>query len=287
MSSNYRKHETRFFRYHSSFPPSSTHRFSILIMQRLFLFALLPHYAVAVDCTYQDGGTNLDNAESNCNCPRFANDASNGYCLCQVCQAGTSALPNGVCHKPTVPYPAANAYTGVWTQKRWAIEDCAGSATYTFMAGAGCTSWWNSTTDQLQWAKGSCDPATGYSVFHIFDNDNCAGTPTSKKGVNQHTWPNTCVAVATTIVVNNTLCTSGNGMSLKTTCTLPSSGTSPTPGSSSSPTPGSSSSPAPGPANTGVSPSPPSSNVQGGSSSLYITAIHVGLVAMGVFHTLY
>ena len=273
-----------------------------LRLSLLFLL-LLPRSAVAADCAHTTGGTNVSNMEKQCSCPGFSTGTTNS-CSCKVCQAGTSSQPNGVCNAPIVTYPVADAYLGTWTMQRWRPnEDCAGPAQRTVIVSpTGCANWLNLThpyeASTTHWAKGSCDPTTGYSVVHIFDNENCAGTALAVQGINQYTEvldrTQICPRQATIGLYrfNNTRCVSGNGQSrsIKTTCTIASSGTSPTPGSSSgtSPTPGSNTGTSPTPdSKTGGAPSPQStsanSNVQGGASTLCLTAIHFGLVAMVVF----
>jgi hypothetical protein len=275
-------------------------------MKRLSLFflLLLPGSAVAADCAHTTGGTNVSNMEKQCNCPGFSTGTTDS-CSCNVCQAGTSSQPNGVCNDPIVPYPVADAYLGTWTMQHWKPnEDCAGPTQRTVIVNpTGCTAWLKLTqpnpyeASTTHWVKGSCDPTTGYSVFHFFDNENCAGTAFDVRGINQFwnqytaNWAQMGCAQHSGVLsslwklyrFNNTHCESGNGQSSKTTCTIASSGTSPTPGSNT----GTSPSPDSKPGKTGVAPSPQStsanSNVQGGSSTLCLTAIHFGLVAMVVF----
>ena len=254
------------------------------LMESLIVLLLLPRSAVAADCAHTAGGTGVNNMEKQCNCPGFSGTTgTTDSCTCEVCQAGTSSQPNGVCNAPIVPYPVADAYLGTWMRQQWRHnEDCAGPAQRTVIASpTGCNNYLNGThpyeASTKHWVKGSCDPTTGYSVMHFFDNENCAGTALAVEGLNQFYNQYTaklaqmgCGGAANIYRFNNTLCGSGNGQSQKVTCTIASSGTSPTPGS-----------------NTGTSPTPSSNtgtiNVQGASSTLCLTAIHFGLVAMVVF----
>ena len=259
------------------------------LLQGLVFLLLLPRSAVAADCAHTAGGTGVNNMEKQCNCPGFSGTTgTTDSCRCEVCQAGTSSQPNGVCNAPIVPYPVADAYLGTWMRQQWRHnEDCAGPAQRTVIASpTGCNNYLNLThpyeASTTHWVKGSCDPTTGYSVMHFFDNENCAGTALAVEGLNQFynqytaNWAQMGCAQSRGNLkqnmyrFNNTLCASGNGQSQKVTCTIASSGTSPTPGS-----------------NTGTSPTPSSNtgtiNVQVASSTLCLPTIHFGLVAMVVF----
>ena len=114
-------------------------------------------------------------------------------------------------------------YTGTLTQSSFnsnaeCVPDAAADVAVVVSAALGCVELPELEPDQEHFSiRGSCDPATGYVVQHVYPGPGCTGTPDIRR---QDDWNLGCNWL-TTLTPQNGVCTGGGARSLSVECTTP------------------------------------------------------------------
>ena len=112
-------------------------------------------------------------------------------------------------------------YTGTLTQSSFnsnaeCVPDAAADVAVVVSAALGCVELPELEPDQEHFSiRGSCDPATGYVVQHVYPGPGCTGTPDIRR---QDAWNLGCNWL-TTLTPQNGVCTGGQERSISVECT--------------------------------------------------------------------